>query len=41
MADKRTYNEKLADKHGMARGNKVTGHADRESKDARHQGAKK
>jgi hypothetical protein len=39
--DNRTYNEKLADRHGIARGAKTTSHADRVSKDARHQGSKK
>lgn len=41
MADKRTYNEKLNDRHGIARGSKTTTHADRVSKDAKHEGPKK
>lgn len=42
MADKRTYNEKLADKHGVGRGNAVSNHVSRttSSRDARHQGAR-
>jgi hypothetical protein len=39
--DNRTYNEKLNDRHGIGRGTKTTSHADRTSKDAKHQGPAK
>jgi len=35
MADKRTLNEKLNDKHGIVNGRKTSGHVDRQSKDAK------